>query len=186
MKKILIPTFTFALILVFSTTSFAADVAKVLFSQQGKLTVGKSLNVDVFIDSSTTVNAAQITIIYPTDEFSLQKVDSTKSKFSISASEKVSQGSITIAKGNVEPLKGRNLLVTLVLKPLKSSSSIGNLSYNTSDSLVMSTQNVNILSGSQVLTQKPSTPPTQKRDSGFISLVKKTVSEFVNGLLGKK
>ena len=187
MKRLFAPIIACLLVLAFSVSVYAKDVADVLFNPQGKMAVGKAWNVDVIIDSTTTVNAAQLTIKYPADQFTLQKIDSSNSKFTIAAEEKTAPGTITIAKGNLEPLKGRNLLATLVVTPLKSTASVNNLSITTSDSLVMSTQNVNILSGSKVLTQKPyTTPAPPKKDSGFISLIKKTFSEFFGGLFGKK
>lgn len=183
----LIIVFSFLLILLVPSKSFAAEIAKVQFVPAGKISAGKVVKVNVIIDSNVPVNAAQINIVYPESEFSLTSVDTTTSKFTIKAEETLSNGLVKIARGNITPLKGKNLLAILNLVPKTNSSSISKLSYSVTDSLVMSTDNVNILSHSQVMTIKPIKPtPPMENSNDITSLITKAVKEFFRGIFGSK
>lgn len=172
----------------------AKDTASILFeTQTSAITVGQSVKVNVFINSSVPVNAAQLSITYPQSEFSLLSIDSSSSTFSIKAMEKASPGIIEIARGNIKALQGKRLFTVLNLKPLRSSASISQLGYLSTKSLVMSEANVNILSGSQVQTVKPEAPTSATTSntnnsnikinrSGFIKVVTQAVKQFFHDL----
>ncbi len=185
MKALKLSIVSLLFLVVFTATVEAADIAKIIFSPAGKVVAGKAIRVDVFVDSNVHVNAAQLNITYPVDEITLSGVDSANSKFSIKAEETISPGMIKIARGNVRALKGKNLLVSITVVP-KTVSALGKLSYSQSDSLVMSKDNVNVLSGSQVLTVKPvESTTTTETDQGIATILKKAVKEFFRGLFGR-
>lgn len=184
-KKALLTIFTFLFIFSFTGTALAANSAVVTFSSNDQIVAGKNVTVEVFIDSNTEVNAAQIKILYPENKFTYLSTDSSNSKFSIKAEESQSQGSITVARGNIQALKGKELFTTIIFTA-KKGASLSDLRYEPNDSLVMSKDNVNILTGSQVLTVKPVTPtPTPRRNSGFVNYFKQAVREFFRGLFGR-
>lgn len=171
----------------------AQDMASVLFETQSATVVGKTLKVNVYINSNVPVNAAQISITYPQTNFSLLSIDSSNSTFSIKAEESAAPGVIKIARGNIKALSGKNLLTVLNLKPLKNSASTTQLGYLPNDSLIMSETNINILSGSQVLTIKPNVPnpvnttttPVQNgkvHSKGFTTIISQAVKEFFHEL----
>jgi hypothetical protein len=175
----------------------AQDLATVIFSARNQVAVGKNVTVDVYINSNTTINAAQITITYPQNEFQFVSIDSRKSAFSITAEEKSGLGTIKVARGNIKALKGRNNFTSFTLKALSSSSSLSHLGYSVTDSLVMSYSNVNILAGSMVQTVQPpsqttntsalttttSTTKTSNSSSGsVVSVLSQAVKIFFNGL----
>ncbi len=190
MKKIAL-IFVFILFLVIARTSNAQDLATIIFSPRNQAVVGKNVTVDVFINSNTTINAAQIMITYPQNEFQLVSIDSKRSAFSIKAEEKSSPGIIKVARGNIKALKGRNNFTSFTLKVLNSSSSLSHLGYSVTDSLVMSYNNVNILAGSMVQTVMPPQTTTNTTTSkstdttsseGVVSVLSKAVKIFINGL----
>lgn len=168
--------------MLFQPQAYAANVAKVLFSSSDKISNGKQITVGVYIDSNTDVNAAQLKIVYPESEFSFVSIDSTNSKFLIKAEESQEPGIITVTRGNIQALSGKQLFTNILLT-VKSGANLNHLSYAKNDSLVMSKENVNILSGSEVLTVKPATPtPTPKKSFG--GLFKKAVNAFFGSLFG--
>ncbi len=183
--------------LFFVPLAHAQDMATVIFSARNQVVVGRNVTVDVFINSNTTINAAQITITYPQNEFQFVSIDSKKSAFSITAEEKSGLGIIKVARGNIKALKGRNNFTAFTLKALNNSSSISHLGYSVTDSLVMSYNNVNILAGSMVQTVQPptntsypliqTTTNTTTRTSGtstqgVVSVLSQAVKIFFNGL----
>lgn len=183
--KVRILLFALVLIIFSSGKVNAADVAKIIFVPDGKLVAGKNLKVNIFVESNAPVNAVQLTATFPTDQFTYGSIDTTKSKFSIKAEERVINGGVILARGNINPLSGRNLLAVMTLVPTRASSSIKQISYSVSDSLVMSTNNVNILSGSQVLTLKPQIEPTTQTTEAEGNIIIKVIKEFINKLFGK-
>ncbi len=183
--RILIILITFVLVLLTNVkVANAANVAKVIFSPSGQIAAGKNVRVEVFIDSNVQVNAAQISITYPTNEISLQSVDTVNSKFTIKAEETITPGVVKIARGNVQALRGKNLLASLNVIP-QTTNSLSKLSYSVSDSLVMSKDNVNVLSGSQVLTVKPVTPAPVKGTKSLTTYFSEAVKEFFKGIFGR-
>jgi hypothetical protein len=191
--KLFFPLFFLGLFFVVVGKANAQDIASVLFETQSSPIPGVPLKVNVFINSNVPVNAAQVSITYPQSNFSLLSIDSSTSSFSIKAEEEASPGLIKIARGNIKALSGKNLLVVLNMKPLNNSASTVQLGYLPNDSLVMSETNVNILTGSQVLTIKPNVPtPTNAIQAfthngkvvskGFIAIISQAVKEFFHDL----
>lgn len=168
----------------------AQELATILFSSSGVVTTGQNIKVDVFINSGTAVNAAQLTITYPQNEFQIIRVDSATSAFTIKAEQTEHPGIIKIARGNIKALRGKNLFASLTFKAILPTSSISHLGYSVADSLVMSNNNTNILSGSQVQTVRPTlTVPSKapqgqypKSTNGFISIFTQAVKVFLHGL----
>lgn len=164
----------------------AADFAKVILAPKEPLIAGRPLTIDIFIDSNVEVNAAQLNFTIPNEFFALSSVDTSNSKFTIKAEETVGDGFIKLARGNVKALKGKNLFATLTITPKSSNASVSQITYNTKESLVMSKNNVNILTNSEVLTVKPVEPtPDQNKKKGFFQYFKIAVSEFVKSIFGR-
>ncbi len=141
-----------------TTTAYAIDTARILFNSSTPTTKpGQIMIVNVVVDSNTPVNAVQVKILYPTEVFNLLSINYTNSQFSIQADQTTTPGSITLARGNIEPRNGKNLFATLVFKT-KTNGNMSYFSYSLADSLAMSsTKNENILVNSQVATVKPNT-----------------------------
>lgn len=185
MKNKIILIFIFVFAFAFAGVVHATNMASIDFSYKGRVVPNQNIRVDVYVNSNTEVNAAQLKILYPEAEFSLVSVDSQSSDFKIEAEETVSAGSITIARGNIQPLKGKRLLTTLVLTPKTNRANISNIDYEPFESLVMSIDNENILTDSKVSTVKPITPtPTieQSTNKGLFFYLKEAVGEFFRGL----
>lgn len=62
------------------------------------------------------VNAVEILLSYPTDSFEFIKIDDSDSAFAIKAEASNKDGKITISRGSVEPVTGKQLIAKLVLK----------------------------------------------------------------------
>ncbi len=161
----------------------AADTATVTFQAQSKYIVGQNVKVNVFVNSSTLINAVQLKIAYPTAYFSVTSFDSNTSAFGIKAEETILPGLLTVARGTIEPVQGKKLLTVINAKVLKKGASNKLFGYLTADSLVMTVDGRNILSGSVTAASLPT--PTPVPTSSGITLITKTVTEFFHGLFGK-
>lgn len=172
-----------------TTGAYAADSATVHFDSTQPLQPGKDGRIEITIDSSVPVNAAQLSITYPPSQFRVIAVDTQGSKFTIAAEESIQNGVVKLARGNVQPLTGKSLFATLVVRPLTGNASTDSFGYSSTDSLVMSAENENVLTGSEVATVKPDTTADDRQSetqtTGFFAILKRTISEFFSRLFGR-
>jgi hypothetical protein len=81
------------------------------------LMVGSELTIQVWADArERSMNAVQANLTYDINYFDFVSVNGTGSAFVIDASSTNSDGLIQIARGNIQPLTGRQLVANVVLR----------------------------------------------------------------------
>ncbi len=93
-----------------------------LLPSNQKLDAGQSITISVWEDSgSVAVNAVEADIQYPTDMLQFISVDNAGSAFDVQAQSSEKNGTITIAKGHIGQVTGKNLIAKINLKAKQSS-----------------------------------------------------------------
>lgn len=106
--------------------------------------VGATFTVEVKVDSGTTsVNAVQANLSYPTDKLEYVSVDNTGSAFSTVAETSGVNGRIAIARGTTTPVSGTQLLVKITFRT--KAAGTASVPFITGTQLVSSTTNQSIL-----------------------------------------
>lgn len=123
------------------------DKQAVIFLTPNKqsLQAGSPLEVSVWVNSyDTEVNAVQAVIKYPSDKLGYVSSDSSDSPFTVQAEVSDRDGTLTIARGSLSPVKGQQFVAKVTFKPTQFNGK-AQLSFDSSSSLLDSTQHVNIL-----------------------------------------
>lgn len=126
--------------------------AELIFDGNGKerLNANETVAVNIDVDSgSESVNALDVRLTYPADKLGLTDLNTEDSDFEIKADEKIESGIVTIVRGTTEPKDGVNKVAEIKFKAL-SNVNLNEISY-TPDSVVMSIDGKNILSGSKIV-----------------------------------
>lgn len=121
------------------------------------VTNGQSVTVKVWEDSmNDQANAVQANITYPADKFDFVSVNTSGSAFSVAAPSDGGSGVITIARGTIHPVNGKQLLASFTLKA-KAGSGTANIEFAKGSAVMRSTDNKNTLKqtygGTYTLTQ---------------------------------
>lgn len=110
---------------------------------------GSEVVVEVWADSSgQPVNAVQTVLSYPKDKLKYVSIDASGSAFSVAANSKSSDGTVTIARGNPEPISGR-LLVAKVHFIVLGDLGKAPISFGSGTALVSAKTHQNILDTTQ-------------------------------------
>ena len=110
---------------------------------------GESLTLSVWEDSGDTeVNAVQAKISFPTDKFEFVSTKAEASPFEIEAESSNNDGVVTIARGHVGTLTGRQLVATVELKA-KDSAGTAEIKFVDGSHLLNATDNQDILKTKQ-------------------------------------
>ncbi|MBI4033675.1 hypothetical protein HY379_01620 [Candidatus Saccharibacteria bacterium] len=128
--------------------AFAAGSATLYLSPaSASVASGSNLVVKVYEDSgSTGVNAVQANLTYPTNLLSYVSYASS-SAFSVEAENPGgNSGSLRFARGSITPRTGAQLVVTITFKAVTGSGT-ANVSFASGSSVINSTDNSDILSG---------------------------------------
>lgn len=122
--------------------------------------VGGTVSVQVRADSaSSTVNAVQANISYPAASLDVVSVDTSSSAFTIQAEQILTSGNIRLARGNIAPLSGDNLVGVINFKVKSASISPISITFDTTSSLLSNTTPpVNILTNTLPATISVSVP----------------------------
>lgn len=121
-----------------------------------RVSITQNLVISIYEDSlSNSVNAVQATLNYDAAVFDFVGIDASTSPFEISAQSTGGNGVITIARGHVGSLTGKQLVANFTLKP-KVSSGKTTIKFASGSQIVSSTTNTDIIqqfvSGSYSLT----------------------------------
>jgi len=125
----------------------------------GSFTVGSTVNMAVRINVSTDVNAVQADITFPTNLLQFSSIDGSSSAFSIDATSAASGGTIKISRGNINTVKGDQLVAKINFKALAAGSASVQFA-NTSVAVNPSSNNnvINTRSGGTYTLTGASTP----------------------------
>jgi hypothetical protein len=93
------------------------------------------------------INAAQATLSYPSTRLQYQSIETTGSVLSIDAPSTGGNGTVSIARGNVQPFTGSGLVATVHFVVLSSGSAT--ISFATSSAVARSTDNASILASTK-------------------------------------
>lgn len=150
MKKLFFGFLLFFL-LAFAHSVYAAETAQIIFDAPTVgFAKGETKEVKLYIQSSTRINAIELHLTYPAQKVKLTSINTDKSKFGIRVDDGITSGGAVITRGNINGIKGKNLVAVLTFQALQPTS-VTELSY-APESVVMSEENINILTGSQVKT----------------------------------
>ncbi len=150
MKKLFFGFFLFFL-LAFVHSVYASDTAQIIFDASTVgFAKGETKEVRLYLQSSTRVNAIELHLTYPANKIVLTSINTDKSKFGIRVEDGITDGGAIITRGNINGIKGKNLVAILTFQALQPTS-LTELGY-TPESVVMSEENMNILTGSQIKT----------------------------------
>lgn len=115
----------------------------------GNAVQNKTLTVSVYEDSKDqTANAVQANLTYPTDKFEFVSIDSSESAFGVTAESKGGDGKITIARGAVKPVTGKQLVAKVTFKVLDANGE-GKVTFSTDSDVISSVDNKSLLSSSE-------------------------------------
>lgn len=154
MKKLFLG---FILFLAFVHSAYAQETAQLIFdAPTAGFAKGESKEVALYLQSSTNVNALELHLTYPSQKIKLISINTDKSKFQIRINDGITEGGALITRGNIQGIKGKNLVALLTFQT-QQSTSLTELSYSP-ESVVMSEENVNILTGSLIKTVPVVTP----------------------------
>jgi hypothetical protein len=110
-----------------------------------KVAQNSTLSVQVWEDSSSqTVNAVQANFLYSKDKLDFVNIDFSASNFGIAAEGTGSNGLVTIARGNIKPLSGKQLIAIANFK-VTDNNGTASLSFNNTSKLLSDTSNSNVL-----------------------------------------
>ena len=111
--------FFFAILFFASASSSFAETAQfILKSASNNIAANQTAVIEIYVQSDTPVNAAQINLNYPVDVFQVT-TDLNGSAFEIKTQDTVTPSSITIVNGNIMPLSGYNLFAKLNVKGIR-------------------------------------------------------------------
>lgn len=116
------------------------------------ISAGQTFTIQVRENSgTTTVNAVQADLTYPTDKLTLDSIDDSTSAFGIKAASTMGTGTLEIARGNTTPLSGNQLVanLTFTAKAAKGNASV---SFASTSALLSSTTNTNIIGSTTAAT----------------------------------
>src|SRR5262249_37063114 len=113
--------------------------------------------LSIYEDSQNDpVNAVQANLTYMSNQFDFVKIDDSGSAFAIKAQNDGGNGKISIARGNIHPVTGKQLIAKVVLKS-KVSSGSADINFTDGSGIVRSSDNKEILQdstgGTYTLTQ---------------------------------
>lgn len=131
--------FAFSMLVSLSVVSPVYAAGGFSFSQSsGNYKVGDTISVSVRVDTgSSPTNAVSANFTYPTNLLEYLSADATGSDFSISAVEKVNNGTVSFDRGSYTPLTGDKLVQKANFKVLATGTATLNF---TSDSIAVSSQ----------------------------------------------
>lgn len=106
-----------------------------------KISYSSDFTLQVWEDSlSQPVNAVQANLIYSDSAFSVVDIDSSGSAFSVQAQSGVSNGIISIGRGNMTALTGKQLVANVTLRPKMTS---GKTTINFASGTILSSADTN-------------------------------------------
>lgn len=110
-----------------------------------RVAYGSNLSIEVWADSADQpVNAVQVDLIYPTDKLNFVNVDATTSNFNVAAQASGGNGTVTIARGNLTPLSGKQL-VAKVNFTANASKGKASIAFGSKSTLLSAVSNTSIL-----------------------------------------
>lgn len=110
-----------------------------------KISASSDETFQVWEDSlGDQVNAVQANLSYPADKFDFVNIDSSNSAFGVTAPSNGGNGTITIARGTVNPVVGKQLVASFTLKPTVSSGK-ASIDFTSGSAIERSTDNQNTL-----------------------------------------
>lgn len=133
-----------------SNAQTAAENPASLSAEPDNATVAQEniVNVSIYVDSGDEeVNAVQANIAYPTDKLSFVSIQTEDSAFSIEAENTNENGVIKLARGEIEPVTGKQLVAVVQLRA-DSSSGSADLTFAEGSAVISATTNEDLLSNS--------------------------------------
>lgn len=122
-----------------------------LYPNKLTLVSGETLTIPIKVSSGTNpVNAVQVNLSYPASSFDFSSIDSAGSAFEIQAENSGGGGIVRIARGTTTPVTVINL-VAIVNLSAKTSVPASSITVTADSAVVRSTDNINILSGWEVI-----------------------------------
>lgn len=118
-----------------------------LVSTSSLVAKGQEFVVHVYADSKREqVNAVQAVVAYPNEALTLVRVDTSQSAYPIRAYQASNDGTVTLSRGVIGSLEGKQLVADLVFVGQKSADA--RISFNMSSSVLLATlSNEDILNG---------------------------------------
>jgi hypothetical protein len=129
--------------------SLAAPPPPTIYLSPATQTVGPGATFTVQVrenSSTTSVNAVQANLSYPTSLLTFVSIDTTGTAFSIEAQNSGGGGTINIARGTTTPVTGDQLVATITFTAT-STSGAATVAFTSGTALVSSSSNADILGG---------------------------------------
>lgn len=115
---------------------------------EGTVTTGKDLTFVVWVDSKDVpVNAVQANLNYPADKFDFVSIDSSGSAFTIQAEATGGDGKVSVARGQVGGVTGKQLVAKVTLRA-KTTGGNADISFSNDSAVISATDNKNVLNNS--------------------------------------
>ncbi len=127
-----------------TASGITADLT-ILPATQPAAALGSTITADVWVNSSSeSINAIQADLSYPVDKLQFVSIDGTSSAFSVQAQADGADGKVSIARGTIKPVTGKQEVAKVIFKVIAASGD-ATVSINDSSSVLRSSDNGNIL-----------------------------------------
>jgi hypothetical protein len=111
-----------------------------------KAVAGSTVTAEIWVDTAKEqVNAIEADLNYPIDKLEFVGIDASSSAFSIQAQADGDSGKVTIARGNIKPVSGKQMVAKVTFKPIASSGQ-ANIAFSSSSSVLRASDSSNVLS----------------------------------------
>jgi len=109
------------------------------------VSLNSTLTAEIWVDSGDqAVNAVQADLSYPTDRLQFVNIDTEASAFGVGAEAKGANGRITVARGNIAQLIGKQLVAKVTFQAIAADGQ-ADLTFSQESRLLRSSDNLNIL-----------------------------------------
>ncbi len=174
--------------LIFANISFAASGQFKFKSNSNGIPEGQTAVVEVYINTDTPVNAAELHLSYPAGAYDIT-IDSNGSAFGIGAPDKATPGSLVISRGNIAPINGKVLFAKLNVKA-NQNGQVNQLQTVTGTQILTSNGNTNIYTSTEMdIPGVPSNtmPPVTatsapKQEESVKNIIFRAIKEFFRKL----
>ena len=127
--------FTFTSLIATASPVFAASASLSLSPASTSAVIGSSFNIGIYVNTGgNNVNAVQANLTYPANQLDFVSISSSAA-FGVDAQSTGGGGSVTIARGNIQPVSGNQLVATVRFKA-KVSTGTATISFRDGTSVV--------------------------------------------------